>query len=56
MLEVNKMLLADAMISYVCDTGNYKIVMTDFADWCKDNYPEANEELEKLAANIFNTV
>lgn len=55
-LEVNKPLLARAMLEYSLYTGKNNILMTDLANWCDDNDPEAGQELEKFAANIFNGV
>jgi hypothetical protein len=55
-LPVNRRLIAEAMLSYAWDQGINRIVMSDFAGWCKANDPEAAEELDKLAANVFNAV
>ena len=53
-LEVNKEILTAAMLWYCQSMSTNKIVMTDFAEWCKTYYPAAGEELEKFAANVFN--
>ncbi len=55
-LDINRELLASAMLDYSLFTGKNNILMTDFANWCADNDPEAGLELEKFAANIFNGV